>query len=236
MVILAIGVILLDYSYQALFNPCESLLSDLMATAPEWEQTQGFTVYSAGISLGCILGYLIVSIDWSSAGFLIGSQEQTAFSVIFIMYLPCLFLTLICAKEKPFRRTRNPSKQPSEGEICRGKDIVSEKEFLKARKPDSVVSVQDRVTVLDLTSDGATIVKDNPSDGGYESGSSESDETAPFVLPSSEILRWRYQRIIHQIIRLPRITLQRLVNSLFRLLWKLLKILCYLPYQVSITF
>ncbi len=68
MAILAVGVILLDYSYQALFNPCESLLSDLVATSPEWEQTRGFTVYSASISLGCILGYLIVSIDWSSTG------------------------------------------------------------------------------------------------------------------------------------------------------------------------
>ena len=68
MIILALGVILLDYSYQALFNPCESLLSDLLATSPEWEQTRGFTVYSASISLGGILGYLIVSIDWSSTG------------------------------------------------------------------------------------------------------------------------------------------------------------------------
>lgn len=68
MIILALGVILLDYSYQALFNPCEALLSDLVSNVPEWEQTRGFTVYSASISLGCILGYLIVSIDWSSAG------------------------------------------------------------------------------------------------------------------------------------------------------------------------
>ncbi|XP_071525491.1 solute carrier family 45 member 3-like [Panulirus ornatus] len=230
MTILAIGVILLDYSYQALFNPCESLLSDLMATAPEWEQTRGFTVYSAGISLGCILGYLIVSIDWSSAGFLIGSQEQTAFSVIFILFLPCLFLTLVCAKEKPYRRTRDLLQQPSE-EVCLSKN-VAEKEFLITRKPDSTVCVQDGVTMLDLTSDGTTFVKDNPSDGGYESGSSENDETAPLVLPSSEIIRWRFQRIVHQINRLPRITLQRLVNSLFRLVWKIIKVLSYLPYQI----
>ncbi|KAG7173139.1 Membrane-associated transporter protein-like 1 [Homarus americanus] len=220
MIILAVGVILLDYSYQALFNPCESLLSDLMATAPDWEQTRGFTVYSAGISLGCILGYLIVSIDWSSSGFLIGSQEQTAFSVIFILFLPCLFLTLFCAKEKPYRRTINLSMQPAEGENHLGKDAASEKDLLIVRKSDTEVVMQDRMTVLDLTSD-VTIAKDHPSDGGYESGSSESEETAPLILPSSEMLKWRlfcdYKLTnsddLPQILKLPLDTWKRVTNA-----------------------
>lgn len=231
MVILAVGVILLDYSYQALFNPCESLLSDLMATAPEWEQTRGFTVYSAGISLGCILGYLIVSIDWSSAGFPAGSQEQTSFSVIFIMFLPCLFLTLFCAKEKPYRRTTNFSLQSTEGNIVLGNDMTVEKNVL-LRKCDSAVIIQDGLTVLDMSSDSTTFMKDHPSDGGYESGSSETEDTAPLILPSSEMLKWRYHRLVHQINRLPKITLQKLFNRLFRLIWKLVKLLVYLPYQI----
>lgn len=217
MIILAVGVILLDYSYQALFNPCESLLSDLVATSPEWEQTRGFTVYSASISLGCILGYLIVSIDWSSAGFLLGSQEQTAFSVIFVLFLPCLFLTLCFAREKPFTPTRGVAGHAL-GEIVLGED------YLKGHGKE--------VGVLDLTQDPPALVRDHPSDGGYESGSSETEETAPLVLPSSEMLRWRYQRFVHTLSRLPHLTMQRVVNGLLRLLWKAVMLLVYLPYQV----
>lgn len=230
MIILAIGVILLDYSYQALFNPCESLLSDLMATAPEWEQTQGFTVYSASISLGCILGYLIVSVDWSSVGLLIGSQEQTAFTVIFILFLPCLFLTLVFANEKPFKRTKTTLSNPVEGEIRVGRDIGSEAPFLLGKSKGSVSD--EEITVLDLSSDSTTIVRDHPSDGGYESGSSETDETTPLTLSSSEMLKWRYHRFLHQINRLPKITLQRCINNVLRILLKIMKILIYLPYQV----
>lgn len=215
MIILALGVILLDYSYQALFNPCESLLSDLLATSPEWEQTRGFTVYSASISLGGILGYLIVSIDWSSTGFLLGSQEQTAFSVIFVMFLPCLFLTLCFAREKPF----TPS-WVQQGRVEAGLG----EEYLKARSKE--------MAVLDLTRDSPALVRDHPSDGGYESGSSETEEMAPLVLPSSEMLRWRYQRLVHQLSRLPRLTLLRVVNGVLRLLWKLFLLVLYLPYQV----
>lgn len=215
MIILALGVILLDYSYQALFNPCESLLSDLLATSPEWEQTRGFTVYSASISLGGILGYLIVSIDWSSTGFLLGSQEQTAFSVIFVMFLPCLFLTLCFAREKPF----TPS-WVQQGRVEAGLG----EEYLKARSKE--------MAVLDLTRDSPVLVRDHPSDGGYESGSSETEEMAPLVLPSSDMLRWRYQRLVHQLSRLPRLTLLRVVNGVLRLLWKLFLLVLYLPYQV----
>lgn len=219
MVILALSVILLDYSYQALFNPCESLLSDLMATAPEWEQTRGFTVYSAGISLGCILGYLIVSIDWSSIGFLIGSQEQTAFSVIFVLFLPCLFLTLVFAQEKPFR----------------GKSSGSD---LERPGKDAVKTGEVSLTVLDLTTDKATLTRDYPSDGGYESGSSESDESSPLVAGSGDGMRWRrYPLLIHQtfhkLSRLPRVTLHRLTTSFFRLILRALLLLLYFPYQVG---
>lgn len=229
MIILAIGVILLDYSYQALFNPCESLLSDLMATAPEWEQTQGFTVYSASISLGCILGYLIVSVDWSSVGLLIGSQEQTAFTVIFILFIPCLFLTLMFAKEKPFRRTKVMQVNAVEGNIRVGRDVASETQFLIG---NNVNASDEELTILDLTGDGTTIVRDHPSDGGYESGSSETDETSPLTLSSSEMLKWRYHRLIHQIGRLPKITLQRCINNMIRIFLKIVKIFIYLPYQI----
>lgn len=225
---------MLDYSYQALFNPCESLLSDLMATAPEWEQTRGFTVYSAGISLGCIIGYLIVSIDWSSMGLLIGSQEQTAFTVIFVMFLPCLFLTLICAREKIFRRTKLSPAQSGDGNIISANDRVYEKKLIVLRQPDSLTGVPNDMTVIELSNNGSKLLRDHPSDGGYESGSSESEESSPLILPSSEMLKWRYQRIVHQIQRLPRITFQRLCNNFLRLIWKITLVIGCLPYQVCL--
>jgi len=109
MVILALGSIMLDYSYQALFNPCESLLSDFMVTSTDAEQSRGFTVYSAAMSMGSIVGYLIVAIDWASVGLFLGSQEQTAFAVILFTLLPCLFATLFVAKETPLKSIEDSS-------------------------------------------------------------------------------------------------------------------------------
>lgn len=155
-----------------------------------------------------------------SPGFLLGSQEQTAFSVIFVLFLPCLFLTLCFAREKPYTLSRVAGGNAM-GEIMLGED------YLKGRSKEVALGV------LDLTRDPPTLVRDHPSDGGYESGSSETEETAPLVLPSSEMLRWRYQRFVHTLKRLPRITLQRVVNGMFRLLWKTGMVLLYLPFQVS---
>lgn len=153
------------------------------------------------------------------AGFALGSQEQTAFSVIFVLFLPCLFLTLFFAKEKPFTPSRGAGGHAL-GEIVLGED------YLKGRSKEAAVGV------LDLTRDPPTLVRDHPSDGGYESGSSETEETAPLVLPSSEMLRWRYQRLVHTLGRLPRLTLLRVINGLLRLLWKCGMVLLFLPYQV----
>lgn len=224
MLVLAFGVILLDYSYQALFNPCESLLSDLMAGASEADQTRGFTVYSASISLGCILGYLIVSLDWSSVGFMLGTQEQTAFSVIFLLFLPCLFITLFVSKEKPFRRM--PSR------VLANLQSDSEK-LLKLKTPLTQIKTTTTLN-LDLNADEIPVLPDHPSDGGYESesGSSEPEEPINVTLTNSEMLRWRYQRLTYQISRLPRITLQRIINNFFRVLAKVLFFFVLLPYQL----
>lgn len=140
--------------------------------------------------------------------------------MIFVLFLPCLFLTLCFAKEKPFTRSRVAGVH-AVGEIALGED------YLKGRSKEVAVGV------LDLTRDPPTLVGDHPSDGGYESGSSETEETAPLVLPSSEMLRWRYQRFVHTLTRLPRLTLLRVVNGVLRLLWKAAMVLFYLPLQVS---
>ena len=139
--------------------------------------------------------------------------------MIFVMFLPCLFLTLFFAREKPYTHSWGPL---GHGRVEAGLGD----DYLKARGKE--------MAVLDLTGDTPTLVKDHPSDGGYESGSSETEEMAPLVLPSSEMLRWRYQRLVHQLSRLPRLTLQRIVNGVLRLLWKLFMVVLYLPYQVSV--
>ena len=133
------------------------------------------------------------------------------------MFLPCLFLTLCFAREKPYT--------PSWGSGAHRAEAGHGEGYVKGRTKD--------MAVLDLTRDSPALVRDHPSDGGYESGSSENDESAPLVLPSSEMLRWRYQRLVHQLSRLPRLTVQRVINGLLRLLWKAFMLVLYLPYQVS---
>ena len=49
MLLLAVGVILLDYASQAAINPCEALVSDLMAGQPG--EAGGFTVRTLYILL-----------------------------------------------------------------------------------------------------------------------------------------------------------------------------------------
>lgn len=154
----------------------------------------------------------------SAAGFLIGSQEQTAFSVIFVLFLPCLFLTLCYAREKPFVPSW-ATMGPNRVEAGLGENYV------KGRSKE--------VAVLDLTGNTSAVVRDHPSDGGYESGSSETEEMAPLVLPSSEMLWWRYQQFVRQLSRLPHLTLQWVVKGVLRFLWKLVIVALYLPYHVS---
>ncbi|KAL7645108.1 UNVERIFIED_CONTAM: hypothetical protein RMT77_003486 [Armadillidium vulgare] len=94
MVSLAVGVILLDYSYQAVFNPCEALLSDVMTNCDKNIQALGFSLYSACLSLGCIIGYLIVCVKWALIIPLDLTQDQMCFLIILVLLIPCLLLTL----------------------------------------------------------------------------------------------------------------------------------------------
>lgn len=126
--ILAIGVILLDYSSQAAINPCEALVSDIVAqnladTFPGEEF--GFTVYSGMLSVGSCIGYLLIAIDWQSIGISLGNKEQTSFLMCLILYCASLGVTLISAKEKPFVR---PTVKKSNHETCSDLGYASEDE------------------------------------------------------------------------------------------------------------
>ncbi|XP_076069536.1 solute carrier family 45 member 3-like [Oratosquilla oratoria] len=226
MLVLAVGVIMLDYSYQALFNPCESLISDLMATSPKSEEPLGFMVYSASLSLGCILGYLIVAIDWTSVGFIRSSQEQTVFSVIFIFFLPCLFLTLVFAKEKSLKRTENIDVVPI---------VHDDSSMLKENRICISPTNKFRVTqelVLDLSKDNTSIVRDQPSDGGYESGSSDPDESVIVNMSSTDRFLWRYQRFALLLHKNSQVSTYCVVSTILRLIIKLIVMILLLPYKI----
>jgi len=101
MLLLSVGVILLDYASQAAINPCEALMSDLLVG--QQGEEAGFTVYSGMLSVGACIGYLLTALDWSSYGISLGNREQTALVIVLILYLACFLVTLVSAREKPFR-------------------------------------------------------------------------------------------------------------------------------------
>ena len=85
--LLIIGSVMLDFSSQACLTPCEALLSDACKGTGQLDTC--FTVYSFMVSLGGCIGYLITALDWSSSsvGLYFGGQEQSAFSVLIVLFI-----------------------------------------------------------------------------------------------------------------------------------------------------
>ena len=103
MLLLAVGVILLDYASQAAINPCEALMSDLMAGLAGPEAT-GFTVYSGMLSVGACIGYLLTALDWTALGISdFGSREQISIVMVLVLYGACLMVTMFSARERRYR-------------------------------------------------------------------------------------------------------------------------------------
>jgi len=102
MLILSVGVIFLDYASQAAINPCEALVSDIMVG--QVGEEVGFTVYSAMLSVGACIGYLVAALDWDTIGVKVGTKEQTAFLLVLFTFLFCLITTLFTAQEQRFVR------------------------------------------------------------------------------------------------------------------------------------
>ena len=76
-----------DYASQAAINPCEALVSDMLAGRAGGEA--GFTVYSGMLSVGACLGYLLTALDWGALGWL-GAGEHTALLLVLVLYTACL--------------------------------------------------------------------------------------------------------------------------------------------------
>ena len=105
-VILAVGVVLLDYASQAAINPCEALMSDIMANQTEMSEETGFSFYSGMLSVGSCIGYLLTALDWAKLGLTVGNREQTAFLLVLFLYIFCWAITMVAAKERPHRKDK----------------------------------------------------------------------------------------------------------------------------------
>merc|ERR1719507_1616842 len=75
MFLLSVGVILLDYASQAAINPCEALMSDIMANQTEMSEETGFSFYSGMLSVGSCIGYLLTALDWAKFGLTVGNRD-----------------------------------------------------------------------------------------------------------------------------------------------------------------
>lgn len=104
---LAVGVILLDFSSQALMNPCKALIPDIFHSLEE--QSSGFTVYSCMLSLGGCFGYFITSLNWTSTfvGNYFGGQEKAVFSLLAFILFVLLAINLSVAHEKPLEERKS---------------------------------------------------------------------------------------------------------------------------------
>ncbi|KAG8222701.1 hypothetical protein J437_LFUL002758 [Ladona fulva] len=101
--LIMLGGILLDYSSQSAFNPCEALLSDLLEGGPRVTLDTGFAVYSGLLSLGGCLGYMVTAVRWPRplSGSLLGGQEGAACGVALTIFIATVFATGVAAKEEP---------------------------------------------------------------------------------------------------------------------------------------
>ncbi|KAG0410720.1 hypothetical protein HPB47_012141 [Ixodes persulcatus] len=98
--ILATSTVLLDFASQALLNPCQALVCDLVP-----DVDFGFAVYSFALSLGGVLGYLLSGLDWTNTALGQAGQERAVFLLLLSVFTACLALNLLVAGEKPAART-----------------------------------------------------------------------------------------------------------------------------------
>ncbi|CAN7999025.1 unnamed protein product [Ixodes hexagonus] len=98
--ILATSTVLLDFASQALLNPCQALVCDLVP-----DVDFGFAVYSFALSLGGVLGYLLSALDWTDTALGHAGQERAVFLLLLAVFMACLALNFLVANEKPVSRT-----------------------------------------------------------------------------------------------------------------------------------
>ena len=157
---LIVGSVLLDFTSQAGLTPCEALLSD--ASRNTNQQERAFTVYSFMVSLGGCIGYFLTALDWSSytVGLYFGGQEQSAFSVLIVLFTLALFTTLIVAEEKPVIVARQPSIEYMSSDKGSSENVKKINQTLD-QIHQAIVRDKDRFGL-------------GPTDPGYETSSNQS--------------------------------------------------------------
>ena len=69
------------------------------------QSESGFMIYSAMLSMGSCIGYLLSAVDWqtfSQTSFC--SSEQTAILIVLFLFSITLLVTMITAQERPYKR------------------------------------------------------------------------------------------------------------------------------------
>nr|XP_037277908.1 solute carrier family 45 member 3-like isoform X2 [Rhipicephalus microplus] len=111
--VLAVATIVLDFATQALLNPSQSLLYDLVA-----DVDYGFSVYSFSLSLGGLFGYLLSALDWTGTALGNAGQERAVFLLMLVALITCLAVTSVLAKEKPLPPVK-PTESMANGDAMR---------------------------------------------------------------------------------------------------------------------
>ena len=105
MLVLAAGVILLDFCSQVCYTPIESLLSDPCQT--EVQRNRSFSNFSLMMSTGACLGYFVVSVDWNETlfGKYLGGNQRTLFIILLVVFTSSLLISLCIARDPPFKKS-----------------------------------------------------------------------------------------------------------------------------------
>ncbi|XP_067935574.1 solute carrier family 45 member 3-like [Watersipora subatra] len=97
--LLAMTVVLIDFSTQAGLTPCEVFLQDITKGLPI--RDRAFSLYSLMCSVGSCAGYLILAINWEKTilGTIFGDQEYCVFSLLFVIFLVLMVVNLQTASK-----------------------------------------------------------------------------------------------------------------------------------------
>lgn len=95
-----LGIILLDFSADNCLTPARTYLLDI--TLPE-QQSRALSMFTIMSGIGGIVGYLIGGIDWSNVrlGKLLGSNENTVFVIVLIVFCVSVLVTVTSFREMP---------------------------------------------------------------------------------------------------------------------------------------
>ena len=78
------------------------LMSDMLRSAPQSDT--GFMIYSAMLSMGSCIGYLLSAVDWQTfSQTTLCSSEQTAILIVLFLFSITLLVTMLTAQEHPLK-------------------------------------------------------------------------------------------------------------------------------------